>query len=182
MQILRKQLQCCLATTLPDWLRSRSSPEVVEHWQAALKGFLQGPLLGPRGHYNSGQYDKQRGWQPSSSKSAKQKKWQLTPSCVQDLTHVVSFIKSCDQYSVTGITSTLYTGSHKQHAPVNKMPKSSWVGVTLPTKLGGVDSGSVDSPNHVWLPTRVDKCTIPESHATSNTDHNRECNPHNRPV
>ena len=45
-----------------------------------------------------------------------------------------SFIKSCDQYSVTGITSTSYTGSHKQQAPVNKMPKSGWAGVTLPNK------------------------------------------------
>jgi len=64
------------------------------------------------------------------------------------------------------ITNTSYTGSHKQHAPVNIMPKSGWAGVLLPTKLGGVDSGSVGCPNWGWLLTKVDKCTIPGPHAT----------------
>ena len=46
--------------------------------------------------------------------------------------------------------------------------------VTLPNKLGSADSKSMGPPNCGWLPTRLDKCTIPDSHATSNTNINRE--------
>ena len=90
-----------------------------------------------------------------------------------------SFIKSCDKYSTGGFTSTSHTGSHKQHEPVNRMPKSGWASVTLPAKLGSVDSRSMGPPNRGWLPTRLVKCTIPDSQATPNTNHSRECNSNN---
>ena len=51
--------------------------------------------------------------------------------------------------------------------------------VTLPTKLGGVDSRSVGSPNRGWLPTGLVNYTMPDPSSTSNTDHERECRPHN---
>ena len=88
-------------------------------------------------------------------------------------------IKFCDQYSVTGFTNTSHTGSYKQHEPVNKLLKRGWQSVTLQTKLGSADSGSVGSPNCGWLPTRAVKCTMPDPHATSNTNCSRECNPNN---
>ena len=96
--------------------------------------------------------------------------------CARFNTCCKSFIKSCDQYSIAGFTSTSHTGSHKQHEPVNKRPKGGWASVTLPNKLGSADSRSMGPPNCGWLPTRLDKCTMPGPHATSNTNLNRECN------
>ena len=90
-----------------------------------------------------------------------------------------SVIKPCDQYSVTGFSSTSHTGSYKQHEPVNKVYKRGWASVTLPTKLGSADSGSMGSPHCGGLPARLHKRAIPIPHATTNTNHNRECNSHN---
>ena len=66
------------------------------------------------------------------------------------------FIKSCDLYLVTDPTGTSHTGPHKQHEPVNRVPKSGWASVTLYIKLGSVDLRSVGSPNCGWLPIRFD--------------------------
>ena len=103
----------------------------------------------------------------------------INKSCARFILCAKSFIKCCDQYSVTGFTSTSHTGSHKQHEPVNKLPKIRWASVTLPTKLGSVDSKSVGITNCGWLPTGLNKCTVPDPHATSNTYHKGECNPSN---
>ena len=99
--------------------------------------------------------------------------------CARFNTCCKSFIKSCDQYSIAGFTSTSHIGSYKQYEPVNKLPKGGWASVTLPNKLGSADSRSMGPPNCGWLPTRLDKCTMPDPHATSNTNLNRECNLNN---
>ena len=92
--------------------------------------------------------------------------------CARFNTSSKSFIKSCDQYSVTGFTSTSHTSSYKQHKPVNKMPKSGRASVTLSAKLGSADSGSVGSANRGWLPTKLDKYSIPDPHQIQTTTEN----------
>ena len=85
------------------------------------------------------------------------------------------FIKCCAQYSVTGFTGTSYTGTHKRHEPVNELPKTGWAPLALPAQLGGVNPRSVGSPGRGWLPTRVDKYTIPVMQTSANSNHSREC-------
>jgi len=92
---------------------------------------------------------------------------------VQDLTLVVNH--SLNRYLVTGFTNTLHIGSHKQHEPSIRFPKvAEQVSNFLPNwEMLTQDQWVLQTM--AGLPTRLNKHSIPDPHATSNPNHSREC-------
>ena len=173
-----------LAKTKGETRGDSCTKENLDYQEVILTGLSEGPLPKVPGL---------RGWLPLQQRPVQAKglaiqqqqicheteKMTINTQLCTRLVTCESVIKPCDQYSVTGFPSTSHIGSYKQHEPVNKVYKRGWTSVTLPTKLGSADSGLMGAPYSGWLPARLDKYAIPIPHATTNTNHNRECNSHN---
>ena len=99
--------------------------------------------------------------------------------CYSLYANATNFIKSHFSYSCDKHTVTPHTGSHQYYEPVNKVPKVGWASSILPTKLGGVNSGPVGTPNCGWLPIRTNLGALPGPRAPSNKVLTKEHGPNN---